>query len=56
MIGSTDFQSYATNFRRVVLSLWLHELWRERQQTQVMARAFLQPVRMRETAVRHVSH
>ena len=49
-MGSNDFQSYATNFRRVVLSLWLHELWRQRQQTQVMAGAFLQPMRMSEPA------
>jgi hypothetical protein len=55
-MGSEDFQSYATNFRRVVLSLWLHELWRQRQQTRVMAGAFLQPMRTQDTAVRHVSH
>ena len=24
-MGSNDFQNYATNFRRVVLSLWLHD-------------------------------
>jgi hypothetical protein len=56
MIGSEDFQSYAFNFRRVVLSLWLHELWRQRQQTQVMAGALLQPMRACPPVVRPVPH
>lgn len=55
-MGSEDFQSYSTNFRRVVLSLWLHELWRQRQQTQVMASALLQPMRTSEPVAPHVAH